>query len=67
MLSSVSDNDLRLNAFAPTQWVLCVGFLWQMVKICMIRLRGVEGQNARDQTASYTFHSFLVEAPMNAC
>ena len=36
------DNDLRSNAFVPTQWVLCVGFSWQKVKTRVIRLRGVE-------------------------
>ena len=32
------------NAFA----VLCISFIWQMVKTHMIRLRGVEGQDAFD-------------------
>ena len=39
--------------------VLCVGFWSQMVKTRMIRLRGVEGHNVRDQTA------FLVEVQTN--
>ena len=25
--------------------VLCINFTWQMVKTCVIRLRGIEGQN----------------------
>ena len=37
-----------------------------MVKACMIRLRGVEGQDAHDQIAFFAFHSFLVEVQMNA-
>ena len=32
----------------------------------MIRLRGVEGRNARDQIAFCAFHSFLVEFQTNA-
>ena len=32
----------------------------------MIRLQGVEGQNAHAHIAFYAFHSFLVEVQMNA-
>ena len=39
-LRSVGDDDPRSNVFAPVQWVLCVGFSWQMVQTCVIRLRG---------------------------
>ena len=38
-LRSVGDDDPRSNVFAPVQWVLCVGFSWQMVQTCVIRLR----------------------------
>ena len=37
-----------------------------MVKTHMIRLRGVEGRNTRDQIAFFAFNSFLVEVQMNA-
>ena len=37
-----------------------------MVKMLMIRLRGVKGRDARDQIAFCTFHSFLVEVQTNA-
>ena len=46
--------------------VLCVSFTWQMVKTRVIRLRGAEGRDARDQTAFRAFHSFLVEVRMLA-
>ena len=36
------------------------------VKTRVIRLRGVEGRNARDQIAFCTFHSFSVELKTNA-
>ena len=37
-----------------------------MIKTRVIRLRGVEGRNARDQIAFCAFHSFLVEFQTNA-
>ena len=37
-----------------------------MFKICMIRLRVIEGPNTRDQIVLCAFHSFLVEVQMNA-
>ena len=37
-----------------------------MVKIRVIRLRGVKGRDARDQIAFCTFDSFLVEVQTNA-
>ena len=37
-----------------------------MVKTRVIKLRGVEGRDARDQTAFCVFHSFLVEVQTNA-
>ena len=37
-----------------------------MVKTRVIRLRGAEGRDARDQTAVRAFHSFLVEVRMLA-
>ena len=41
-------------------------FLWQMVKTRVIRLRVIEGPNARDQSAFYAFLTFLVEFQRNA-
>ena len=46
------------NTFALA---LCVIFMWQMVKTCVIRLRVIDGPNARDQIGFCAFHSFLVE------
>ena len=37
-----------------------------MAKTRVIRLRGVEGLDARDQIAFCTFHLFLVEVQTNA-
>ena len=37
-----------------------------MVKARVIRLRGVEGRDARDQIAFYAFHSFSLEVQTNA-
>ena len=37
-----------------------------MVKTRVIRLRGVEGRDARDQITFCAFHSFLVEVQTNA-
>ena len=37
-----------------------------MVKTSVIRVRGAEGRDARDQTAVHAFHSFLVEVRMLA-
>jgi len=51
------------NAFAPT---LCVSFTWQIAKTRLIRLRGVEGRNARDEIALCAFHSLLVEVQTKA-
>ena len=52
------------NAFAPT---LCFALVprdrWSEH---VIRLRGVEGRNARDQIAFFAFHSFLEEVQTNA-
>ena len=59
-LRSTSDNDRRSKRFCSSA-VLCVGFTWQMVKTRVIRLRVIEGPNARDQIVFYAFHSFLVE------
>ena len=64
-LGSAGDNDRRSKRFCSNA-VLCVSFTWQMVKTRVIRLRGVEGRNARDQIAFCAFHSFLVEVQMNA-
>ena len=53
------------NTLAP-MLVLCVSFMWQMVKMCVTRLQMIEGTNAHDQIAFYAFYSFLVEAQINA-
>ena len=58
-LGSAGDNDRRSKRFCSNA-VLCVSFTWQMFKTRVIRLRGVEGRNARDQIAFCAFHSFLV-------
>ena len=46
--------------------VLCVSFMSQMVKTCVVRVQGVECRNARDQIAFCVFHSFLVEVQTKA-
>ena len=65
MLGRRRDNDRRSKRFCSNT-VLCVSFIRQMVKIRVIRLRGVEGRNARDQITFCAFHSFLVEVQTNA-
>ena len=40
--------------------------VWQIVKTHVIRLRGVEGRNTRNQITFFAFHSFLVEVQTNA-
>ena len=64
MLGSAGDNDRRSKRFCSNT-VLCVSFTWQMVKLRVIRSRGVEGWNARDQIALCVSHSFLVEVQTN--
>ena len=59
-LQSAGDNDGRSKRFCSNA-VLCVSFTWQMVKTRVIRLRGIEGRNARDQIAFCAFHYFLME------
>ena len=59
-LGSAGDNDRRTKRFCCNA-VLCVSFTWYMIKTRVIRVRGVEGRNARDQIAFCSFHSFLVE------
>ena len=44
------------NAFAP--------LLWQIVKTCMIKLRGLEGWNMHDQSA---FFPFILSGSPNEC
>ena len=52
------------NAFAPA---LClVRFTRQMMKTRVIRLRVIEGPNARDQITFCAFHLFLVEVQTKA-
>ena len=65
MLGSAGDNERRPKRFCSNA-LLCVSFNWQMVKIRVIRLRGVEGRNARGQITFCEFHSFLVEVQTNA-
>ena len=43
--------------------VLCVSFMWQMFKTCMIKLWVIEGPNTCDQIALCVLHSFLVRSP----
>ena len=64
MLGSAGDNERRSKRFCSNA-LLCVSFIRQMVKIRVIRLRGVEGRNARDQITFCAFHSFLVEVQTN--
>ena len=65
MLGRRRDNDRRSKRFC-SKTVFCVSFIWQMVKIRVIKSRGVEGWNARDQIAFGAFNSFLVEVQTNA-
>ena len=52
------------NAFEPA---LCFAQVSRdMVKTRLIRLRMIEGRNARDQSAFCAFHTFLVEVQTNA-
>jgi len=64
-LRSAGDNDRRSKRFWSNA-VLCVSFTWQVVKTRVIRLRVIEGPNARDQNAFCGFHTFLVEVQTNA-
>ena len=64
-LGSAGDNDRRSKRFCSNA-VLCVRFAWQIVKTLVIRLRGVEGQDAGDQIAFCAFYSFLLEVQTNA-
>ena len=64
-LRSAGDNDRRSKRFCSIA-VLCVSFTWQIVKTRVIRLRVIEGPNARDQIAFCAFHSFLVEVQTDA-
>ena len=64
-VGSAGDNDRRSKRFCSSA-VLCVSFTWQAVKTRVIRLRVIEGPNARDQSAFCGFHTFLVEVQTNA-
>ena len=64
-LGSAGDSDRRSKCFCCNA-VLCVSFMWQMVKTRVIRLRGVEGQSTHDEIALCAFHSFLVEVHSKA-
>ena len=61
----MGDNDRRSKRFCSIA-VFCVSFTWQMVKTRVIKLRGAEGRDAREQIAFCPFHSFLVEVQTNA-
>ena len=65
-LRSAGDNDRRSKHFCSNA-VLCLGaFTWQIVKTHVIRLRGVEGRNTRDQIVFCALvYSFLVEVKAN--
>ena len=63
-LRSAGDSGRRSNRFCSIS-VLRVGFMWQMIKTRVIRLRGAEGRNALVQIAFCVFHSFLVEVQTN--
>ena len=53
------------NAFAPTLYFAYVSSdRWSKTRVT--RLRVIEGPNAHDQIAVYTFHSFLTEVQTNA-
>ena len=64
-LGNAGDNDQRSKRFCSIA-MLCVSFTCQMVKTRVIRLRGVEGRDARGQIAFCAFHSFFVEFQTNA-
>ena len=65
-LRNAGNNDRRSKRFCSNA-VVCVNFMFQMVKTRVIKLRVFEGSNARDQIARFhTFHSFLVEVQTKA-
>ena len=64
-LRSAGDNDRRSKRFWSSA-VLCVSFTRQIVKTRVVRLRVIDGPNARDQSALRAFHTFLVEVQTNA-
>ena len=61
-LWSADDNDRRSKRFCSIA-VLCVSFTRQIVKTRVIRLRVMEGPNARGQICllCILFHSFLMD------
>ena len=61
----ISNNGRESKRYCSNA-VLWVSFLWQIVKTRVIRLRVIEGPNARDQIALCAFHSILVEVQTNA-
>ena len=54
---------ITIEGFAPA---LCFAYVSQMVKTRVVRLRVIEGPNARDQIVFCAFHSFLVEVQTKA-
>ena len=61
----MGDDDPRSNIFAPVQWVLCVGFSWQMVQTCVIRLRGKRLKHACSNCVLYIL--FILSGGPNKC
>ena len=61
---SAGNNDPRSKRFCSSV-VLCVSFTWQMIKTRVIRLRVIEGPNARDQITFSVFNTFLEELQTN--
>ena len=64
-LRSVGNNNRRSKRFCSSA-VLCVSFVWQMIKTRVIRLPVIEGRNTLDRSAFCAFHTFLVEVRSNA-
>ena len=61
----MGDDGPRSNFFAPVQWVLCVGFSWQMVQTCVIRLRGKRLKRACSNCVLYIL--FILSGGPNKC
>ena len=61
----MGENDRKLKRFCSNA-LLCVSFTCQIVKTRVIRLRVIEGTNARDQIAFCAIHPFLVKVQTKA-
>ena len=55
------------NAFAPSLCFAYYSFTWQMLKACMIRLRGVEGQDTRVLCIPFILSGSPNECWLNTC